>query len=65
MQQHLLHVAAKHGAAVVEPPGDDVWDVEGNDASTSRVVELQMQGFSPTKDNAALLPPSFTPSAPL
>lgn len=69
MQQHLLHVAAKYGAAVVEPPGGDVWDAEGRDTlpTTSRVVELQMQGFEPPNKgtSTALLPPSFIPSAPL
>lgn len=73
MQQHLLHVAAKHGAAVVEPPGGDVWDApEDTLPTTSRGVELQMQGFGQeaaasketTTTSTALLPPSFTPSAP-
>lgn len=65
MQQHLLHVAAKHGAAVVEPPSGDVWDDKDTRMRTAtRVVELQMQGFEPPDKgtSTALLPHSFTPS---
>lgn len=76
MQQHLLHVAARCGAAVVEPPGSDAWggDDEHHEVLPTsnaapgmragaglRTVEMQSVVEEDSK-RGALLPPSYTPS---
>ncbi len=69
MQQHLLHVAAKCGAAVVEPPGSDAWGGEDDHhagvlpttGAAPRVVEMQSVVEEESKSHR-LLPASYSPS---